>query len=261
MVAIKTELSESFGEAAPLYIQRVMERSSMIDDSLFSIFLWTTLKVSCRRPVTDPAFLISLVRLCHWPKRCSPSRPQRRTERWPQLSGRASPTSCCTHWRTSAFSGSGIKSGLPCVQPLAVCPPVQLPVFLSPLHISTNAVPFFLKSITISLFLSTFSSRWSTLAHSTRPSTGALHSSSPSLVHPATAESSENSWRRTDSEFYWKSVMWWWKIHQNTVQMDQRWPACQVVSDPGHSSASQSSPLHWSWNKRPIRCNLKHSLT
>jgi len=72
-----------------------------------------------------------------------------------------------------------------------------------------------LKSTTISLVLSTFKSKWFWLHQSTKLSTNCLYSnclysdSCPSLIHPTTAESSENFCRWHDSEWYWKSEVYW----------------------------------------------------
>src|SRR4029434_6186732 len=63
-----------------------------------------------------------------------------------------------------------------------------------------------LKSTTISLVLVAFSCRWLCLHHCTKLSTRLLYSPScPSLIHPTTAESSENFWMWHDSVLWVKS--------------------------------------------------------
>ena len=111
------------------------------------------------------------------------------------------------------------------------------------------AVLFLLRSITISLVLTTFSSRWFLPGHSTKSLTSALYSSSrPPLIYLATAESSENFCRWADSELYWESEAYrvnrkadstiplWCPyithhyIRQRSANTDK---LCQVVSNPG----------------------------
>src|SRR4029434_2533224 len=109
-----------------------------------------------------------------------------------------------------------------------------------------------LKSTTISLVLVAFSCRWLCLHHCTKLSTRLLYSPScPSLIHPTTAESSENFWMWHDSLLEVKSDVYRVNrtgegivpcgapvLHSSlryaVFQPDKLWPLRQVVSDPGY---------------------------